>query len=149
MLQIFAASRQNWGNYKPPRHKKVGAVDTSTCRCQEEGHLVTSSPLWAPCFFRWGSHRLETLLALQKDAGTGAGDSTAGYLPSLLGIQTAYSRKLEDCFIICLFESYDTVREFLKSVSPLVSIGSFRTWGLLTAWLRRVRTMPWLWKIPG
>jgi len=93
LLQIFAASRQNWGNYKLPRHKEAGAVDTSTCRRQEEGHLVASSPLRAPCFFRWGSHKPETFLALQKDAGTGAGGNTAGYLPSLLGIQTAYSRK--------------------------------------------------------
>ena len=51
-----------------------------------------------------------------------------GYLPSLLGIQTAYSRKLEDYSVICLSESYDTVREFLKNVSPLVSTGSFRSW---------------------
>lgn len=76
---------------------------------------------------------------LQKDAGTGAGDSTAGYLPSLLGIQTAYSRKIRGLLLSFVFLSPMTLSENLEKCFPwFLLIGSFRPWGLLTAWLRCV-----------
>lgn len=137
MLQIFAASRQDWEITNPPD------IEGGCC-----GHLSLQVPGGrTPCdfvptlgtlLFGWGSHRLETLLALQKDAGTGAGDSTAATLPSLLGIQTAYSRKLESCFIICLFSPMTLSEEFLKSISPLVSLVPSDPGGLLTSVVKDV-----------